>query len=55
MSKKRRRQPTCDEYRRMPLTQEVVDHIRGCESCREVLNELMDDADRRAYGREHRN
>ena len=54
MTKKRRRL-TCHDYRRMPLTEEVLKHIRGCESCREALNELMDDADRRAYLREHRN
>jgi hypothetical protein len=47
--------PTCDEYMRMPLTEEVLDHIRGCPSCRALFNELADDVDRRAFGFEHRN
>ena len=50
-----KKQPSCDDYIRMPLSQEVIDHIRSCESCRALLNALADEEDRRAYGFEHRN
>jgi hypothetical protein len=28
-------QPSCEDYFRMPLTEEIVEHIRSWESCRE--------------------
>ena len=27
------KRPSCDDYMRMPLSQEVIDHIRSCEDC----------------------
>lgn len=52
MKKKR---PSCDDYLRMPLSQEVADQIRSCEKCRALFNALADEVDRRAYESEHRN
>jgi predicted anti-sigma-YlaC factor YlaD len=49
------KQPSCEDYMRMPLSQKVIDHIRSCETCRALYNALADDVDRRAYGFEHRN
>ena len=49
------KQPTCDDYMRMPLCQAVIDHLRSCGSCRALVNALADDVDRRAYEFEHRN
>jgi predicted anti-sigma-YlaC factor YlaD len=47
--------PSCDDYMRMPVSEEVRDHIRSCDSCRALFNELADDLDRRAYEFENRN
>jgi hypothetical protein len=52
MKKKR---PSCDDYMRMPLSQEVIDHIRSCDKCRALYNALADEVDRHAYEFEHRN
>ena len=49
------KRPSCDDYLRMPLSQEVIDHIRSCEKCRALFNALADEMDRHAYGFEHRN
>ncbi len=49
------KQPSCDDYMRMPLSQQVIDHIRSCESCRALFNALADDLERRRYEFEHRN
>jgi predicted anti-sigma-YlaC factor YlaD len=51
----KKKHPTCDDYMRMPLTQEVINHIRSCEKCRAVYNALADEVDRHAYEFEHRN
>jgi predicted anti-sigma-YlaC factor YlaD len=50
-----RKQPSCEDYFRMPLTERVVEHIRSCDSCRELFNKLADEVDRHAYEFEHRN
>lgn len=47
--------PSCEDYFRMPLSQEVIDHIRSCEKCRALFNQLADEMDLKAYGFEHRN
>jgi hypothetical protein len=47
--------PSCDEYMRMPISEEVIEHIRSCETCRTMVNVLSDHADRRAYEFDHRN
>ena len=49
------RHPTCDEFMRMPLCEEVLEHIRSCDSCRALVNQLADDVDRRAFEYQHRN
>jgi hypothetical protein len=49
------KRPACDAYMRMPLSEEVLERIRSCESCRAQFNALADDVDHRAYGFEHRN
>ncbi len=49
MKKKKTKRPSCEDYFRMPLGEEVFDHIRSCESCRALFNQLADDLDRRAY------
>jgi predicted anti-sigma-YlaC factor YlaD len=33
---------TCDDYRRMPVNEEVLDHIRSCESCRTLFEQLAE-------------
>jgi predicted anti-sigma-YlaC factor YlaD len=55
MSKKRRRQLSCRDFMRMPLCEAVLEHVKACPSCRALVNELANDLDLRAYGREHRN
>jgi len=37
------------------MSEEVVEHIRSCESCHALFNELADETDRLAYEFEHRN
>jgi hypothetical protein len=37
MEKKKTKRPSCEDYFRMPLGEEVFDHIRSCESCRAWL------------------
>ncbi len=49
------KQPSCADYLRMPISKEVFDHIRSCESCRALFNQLADEMDHLAYGFEHRN
>jgi predicted anti-sigma-YlaC factor YlaD len=49
------KRPSCDDYMRMPLSEEVLEHIRSCDKCRALVNALADDLDRRAYESEHRN
>lgn len=34
--------PCCDYYMRMPVNEEVLDHIRSCESCRALFNRLAE-------------
>ena len=51
----KKKSPSCDDYMRMSLSQEVIDHIRTCEDCRALVNALTHDADRRVYEFEHRN
>jgi predicted anti-sigma-YlaC factor YlaD len=51
----RKRSLSCDDHMRMPLSQEVIEHIRSCEKCRALFNQLGNEVDRRAYGFEHRN
>jgi hypothetical protein len=46
---------TCDNCMRMPVSEEVLDHIRSCESCLRLFNQLANGVDRRAYGFKHRN
>jgi hypothetical protein len=49
------RGPSCDEWMRMPICEAVVEHIRSCDSCRALFNDLADEIDRLAYEFEHRN
>jgi hypothetical protein len=49
------KRPSCDDYMRMPLSEAIVEHVRSCEACRALINELADDLDRRAYERKRRN
>jgi len=53
--KKKKKSPSCDDYMRMPLIEEVLEHLRACESCRALFNALANEVDHRAYGFEHRN
>jgi hypothetical protein len=47
--------PSCDDYMRMPISEEVIEHILLCDSCRALINELANDLDRSAHEGEHRN
>lgn len=47
--------PSCDGYMRMPFNEEVIEHLRSCDSCRAVFNQLVDETERLKYGFEHRN
>jgi predicted anti-sigma-YlaC factor YlaD len=47
--------PSCDDYLRMPLSEEVLEHIRSCDACRALFKALADEVDLRAYQFEHRN
>jgi hypothetical protein len=49
------KRPSCEDYMRMPVSEEVFDRIRSCESCRALFNALANDLDRRVYEFEHRN
>jgi hypothetical protein len=33
---------TCDDYRRMPVNEEVLDHIKSCGSCRALFEQLAE-------------
>lgn len=50
-----KQRPSCDDYMRMPLSEKVIEHIRSCEKCRALFNQLGDEVDRKAYGFIHRN
>ena len=50
-----KKQLTCENYRRMPFDEKVIEHIRSCESCRKLLNQPVDETERLKYGFEHRN
>ena len=54
MSKKRRGRLPCGDYLRMPVCEAVLEHIKSCDSCRSLVNELADDVDRRAFEYQHR-
>jgi predicted anti-sigma-YlaC factor YlaD len=46
---------SCDDYLEMPFGEEVVEHLRTCESCRSVFNRIADELDRYLFERQHRN
>jgi hypothetical protein len=49
------RKPSCDDYLGMPFDEAVLEHIRTCEPCRAVFNQLADELDRYLFERQHRN
>ena len=49
----RKKHLTCENYRRMPFDEKVIEHIRS--SCRRLFNQLVDETERLKYGFEHRN
>ena len=51
----KKKQPSCEDYLRVPLSEKVLEHIRSSNSCRTLVNALADGVNRRAYGFEHRN
>jgi hypothetical protein len=50
-----KKQPSCEDYRRMPFDQKVIEHIKSCPDCLALYNELAKEVDRKAYGFRHRN
>ena len=46
---------TCENYRRMPFDEKVIEHIRSCPACLALFNQLADETERIAYGYQHRN
>jgi|HubBroStandDraft_4_1064222.scaffolds.fasta_scaffold106622_1 predicted anti-sigma-YlaC factor YlaD len=51
----RTKRPSCEDYTRMPFNEEVIEHLRSCDSCRAVFNQLVDETERLKYEFEHRN
>ena len=49
------KQPSCEDYRRMPFDRKVIEHIKSCPDCLALYNELAKGVDRKAYGFRHRN
>jgi len=45
----------CDDSMSMPFTQEVLEHIRICDSCHSLFNAVAIELDRLLFEREHRN
>lgn len=49
------KQPSCEEYRRMPFDEKVIEHTKSCPDCLALFHELADETDRKAYAFRHRN